>query len=446
MRIQKSQNIHNWNMFPVIKAREKAFTGAHDLSNLISNTTNYIARGCGRSYGDASLFNNIVSTTRNNRILSFDMEKGIFRCQSGVTIQDVIMITMPHGWFMPVTPGTKFVTIGGAVAADVHGKNHHKDGSFSRHLISMTLMLADMTMITCSKTENEDLFWATCGGMGLTGIVLDATFKLRPIKTNHIEHTTIKACNLTDMFELIKAHKDATYSVAWIDTTAKKQALGRGILNIGEHVLKENLDKRNLIEPPHQKPKIQIPFNFPNFFLNSISISLFNQWLYDKQRSKTKTVLSDFNSFFYPLDAVGNWNRLYGSRGFLEYQYAVPKDAAKQSILEVLSHIRKRGFHAFLAGLKLFGKQQGLISFPMEGYTFGFDLPIQKGVFTLLDELDKRVLDFGGRIYLAKDARMSSHVFRKGYPNADRFRELIQSCNPNNKIQSLQSKRLETTR
>jgi FAD/FMN-containing dehydrogenase len=445
MRFSKNRKTHNWNIYPVIEAQEKAFYGLEDLRKLSLRLQNYIPRGSGRSYGDNSLSKNILSTRRHNKILSFDKQRGIVKCQAGTTIEDILEVIIPHGWFIAVTPGTKFVSIGGAIAADVHGKNHHKEGSFSNHLESILLMLANGEVITCSKNSNRDLFWATCGGMGLTGVILEAEFHLKPIETSYVTHTSIKARDLEEMFRLLEEHNESTYSVAWIDSTATGKDLGRGLLYIGEHVRSDELIDKEAPLSVIRGNSVNIPFFFPNFTLNPWSIYLFNQRLYHKQKTRTQTTISDYDRFFYPLDSIHNWNRMYGRRGFMQYQYVIPKENGERGVRKTLKAVSNSKLSAFFAGLKLFGKQDDLISFPMEGYTFGVDLPVTKGLLQFLEILDEMVLDLGGRLYLAKDARMSRKVFLQGYPNSTRFMELVKTYNPDYKIQSLQSKRLGIT-
>lgn len=441
------KKIANWSNYPKISAKEIKFEYQPDLLVHLANNGPLIARGMGRCYGDASLNDKVVSTLRYNKILEFDKTSGIICSQAGITLENILDVIVPKGWFLPVTPGTKYITLGGAVASDVHGKNHHKDGSFSNFILEMSVMLAGGEVVSCSPTSNKELFETTCGGMGLTGIILNVKFKLVPIKSVFIAQRTIKAKNLDHIFELFEAHKNYTYSVAWIDCLKGGRQLGRSILMLGEHAEPGELTSREnyktLTIP--KKPKISIPFHFPGFILNQHSIKAFNVAYYHKQLSNEQKNIIDYDTFFYPLDSILHWNRMYGKNGFLQYQFVLPLENSKEGLRTILGRIRQSNMGSFLAVLKLFGKQESLISFPMEGYTLALDFPIRNGLFRFLKELDRLVLGMGGRIYLSKDARMEKETFWKGYPNANLFLEKIKKYNPGFKFQSLQSKRLNIT-
>ena len=336
--------------------------------------------------------------------------------------------------------------LGGAIASDVHGKNHHKDGSFSDHLISMDVMTSDGKAVTCSKTVNADLFKATCGGMGLTGIILNASFKLKRIETAYIKQTTIKAINIDETMDLFEKHGNFTYSVAWIDCLSKKENLGRSILMLGEHAdsgdIKDLKVSKNALALK-KKTALNIPVKFPNSILNSATARCFNFLYYHKHPDGIHESIVDYDSFFYPLDSIRNWNRIYGSRGFTQYQFVLPYDMSKEGLKKILTIISNSGRGSFLAVLKLFGKKNdNLLSFPMEGYTLALDFPITPGLFPFLDSLDKIVLDYGGRLYLSKDARMGRDMFIRGYEGAGRFIIAKHRLDKNNKFQSFQSKRL----
>jgi len=435
--------ISNWSNYPVVDATYSGFTSPTELANKLSETKELIVRGNGLCYGDASLNNHIISCLDFNKFLAFDKSSGIIEAQSGVLLDDILKITVPVGWFLPVTPGTKFITLGGAVASDVHGKNHHIDGSFSNHIIDMTMMLADGQVINCSANNNSDLFWATCGGMGLTGTILSVKFKLKPIKSAYIAQTTTKAGSLDEILALFEENSAATYSVAWIDCLKGGKNFGRSLLMLGDHY--DNNDQKKIIENPykvHSDPHLSIPFNFPGFALNKYSIKLFNTVFYHKVMTKTKRNIGHYDGFFYPLDAILSWNRMYGKRGFSQYQFVVPMEARK-GLEVILKKIQEKGMGSFLAVLKVFGEQNDLISFPMKGYTLALDFAINDKLFAFLDELDKIVLDYGGRIYLTKDSRMHKNVFWQGYPRAQEFVDIVKKYNPHDKINSMLSKRLE---
>ncbi len=435
--------VHNWNKFPVVDANFKAFDDASKLPF----DSNFIVRGNGRCYGDSSLNENILSALRFNKVLAFDNQTGVFTCQSGITLDQVLQIVVPKGWFMPVTPGTKFITIGGAVASDVHGKNHHYEGSFSQHILSMNVLKADGEIISCSPTENKTFFETTCGGMGLTGIVLEVTFQLKKIESSYITQRSIKVKNLEEMIDLFNENQHVTYSVSWIDCLTGGNAKGRGLLNLGEHAKLDELSEKQqqTALSPHPTKGITFPIDLPSFSINKLTVKAFNTLYYHKQTSKVKEFVSHYDPFFYPLDAILEWNKVYGKKGFLQYQFVLPLETSVKGLNIILDKIREYGQSSPLIVLKLFGKQNDFISFPMEGYTLALDFPIRKGLFEFLNEVDKIILDLGGRLYLTKDARMSPETFRAGYPNAETFIQRIKEYNPDFKFESWQSKRLNIT-
>lgn len=436
----------NWGNYPTLESDERSFSFTEDFQKYARETTGYIPRGNGRCYGDASLSERTVSTLKYNKILSFDKEKGLFDCQSGLTLDKILDVIVPAGWFLPVTPGTKFITVGGAVASDVHGKNHHVDGSFSNHVMEMEILLSSGELVTCSRDHNTELFWSTCGGMGLTGLITRVLFDLKKIETSYIRQKQIKASNLEEVLELFEANKEYTYSVAWIDCLKKGKHFGRSILMLGEHAtlgeLPEKLKKEPLKLPA--KKQISFPFNLPSFVLNSFTVKAFNFLFYAKNTKKVINNVVSYEPFFYPLDAILHWNRGYGKKGFIQYQFVLPL-SNKQGLIDILHRISDKGLGSFLAVLKVFGRQDDLISFPMEGYTLALDFPVRKGLFEFLDELDKIVLENNGRLYLSKDARMKPEIFRKGYARADEFTGLVKKFNPGYRVNSTQAHRLEIT-
>jgi decaprenylphospho-beta-D-ribofuranose 2-oxidase len=438
--------IGNWGNYPMVETDEHSFTLTGQLSDQLKTTKDVIARGNGRCYGDASLAAKTISTLRFDKILSFDATAGELECQSGLTLDAVLELVVPRGWFLPVTPGTKFITVGGAVASDVHGKNHHVDGSFSNHIIDMDVMLEDGTTLTCSRNQHADLFQATCGGMGLTGIITRVKFRLKKIETAYIRQKQIKARNLEEVIALFEKYKDTTYSVAWIDCLKKGRDFGRSILILGEHAVKGELDAKKQSAPlslPKKKP-IAFPFTLPSFVLNPLTVKAFNFLYYAKNTRKEIENIVSYEPFFYPLDAILHWNRGYGKKGFVQYQFVLPL-AAKQGLIEILKKISGAGLGSFLAVLKVFGQQNDLISFPTEGYTLALDFPVRNGLFAFLDELDEIVMKYNGRIYLSKDARMKPDIFWRSYPNAKEFQSIVRQYNPQFKINSLQASRLLIT-
>lgn len=438
--------IANWGNFPVMESEEQTFTFSEQLKESVLQSDLIIARGNGRCYGDASLEKNTLSTLKYDKILSFDSVNGIFECQSGITLDKILEVIVPKGWFLPVTPGTKFITVGGAVASDVHGKNHHVDGSFSAHVMEMDVLLSSGETLTCSTTQFPDLFWATCGGMGLTGVITRVKFDLKKIETSYIKQKQIKAENLDEVLRLFDEYKDYTYSVAWIDCLKKGKSFGRSILMLGEHARVNELDANQKIEPLKlpAKKQISFPFTLPSFILNQITVKAFNFLFYAKNLKKEINNVVSYEPFFYPLDAVLHWNRGYGKKGFLQYQFVLPLES-KQGLIEILHRISDAGMGSFLAVLKVFGEQDDLISFPKKGYTLALDFPVRKNLFPFLDELDKIVMQYNGRLYLSKDARMNADVFWKSYENASEFQEIVKKYNPGFKINSVQARRLHIT-
>jgi decaprenylphospho-beta-D-ribofuranose 2-oxidase len=406
-----------------------------------------ITRGLGRSYGDASVngAGGVVNLRKLNRLLSFDDETGILQCEGGVPYAEIIDFALPRNFFPAVTPGTRFVTIGGAIAADVHGKNHHQDGSFASCLIDFRLLTASGEVLTCSRAQNPHVFWATLGGMGLTGVVLDASFRLRPVTSAYVTVDYQRSANLD---ESLSAFADGdhryTYSVAWIDCLARGAALGRSVLMRGRHTecaeLPAELAKSPLSASPERRRSV--PCYLPGGLLNSWSVKAFNALFYHRHRDRRAIVA--YAPFFYPLDSVLNWNRIYGRRGFVQYQAAFPPATSRRALVRLLETISAARQASFLAVLKSFGPgNQGLLSFPLEGHTLALDLPnTGTELIALLQRLDSIVLAHGGRVYLAKDPRLGRAAFDEMYPGADEFRHLVAVLDPQGRFNSSLARRL----
>lgn len=410
------------------------FDTPHTLAKLIKDKQNIIPQGNRRSYGDSALAKNMIANKTHCYFLDFNNQTGLLWCQSGVLLSDILDVFIPKGWFLSVTPGTKLITIAGAIASDVHGKNHHIAGCFSEFVVEFNLLLPNGEVVTCSKDNHSELFLATCGGMGLTGVILDAKILLKKINSSQIKQTTIKTKNLTQTFSAFESNQDKTYSVAWIDCLAKGDKLGRSILTIGEFANNDNLTYK-------PKKSNTIKFNFPSWVLNKVNIRLFNFLYYHKQKSGKQTVSID--KFFYPLDAIKNWNKIYGKQGFVQYQFILPKENSLAGLGDILNHITNTGMASFLAVLKLYGKaNNNYLSFPLEGYSLALDFKMQTGLLDLLDELDELVIKYHGRIYLAKDARIKQAVFAQGYPNIEKFKNLRKQYKMDEKFNSLQSQRI----
>lgn len=428
--------IYGWGRFPRVQADVVCPQTLSDLQLAIKHYQSIIPRGLGRSYGDSSLADHVLETRSYRHFKAFDESSGLLTCDAGVSLAEILEIFVPKGWFLPVTPGTRFVTVGGAIASDVHGKNHHVDGTFGQHVTEIRMVLGSGEEITVSPTQSADLFHATCGGMGLTGVIVSATIRLKPIKSNQIIETTIKAPSLEAVLNAFEENQGATYSVAWIDCLAKGNALGRSLLMLGEHA------QSSLLDVPKEKT-FTVPFEMPAALLNHGTIRAFNSLYYNRIRQQKRTRTIGYEPFFYPLDKINQWNRMYGKSGFTQYQFVLPIEAGLSGMRKILERISASGRGSFLAVLKAFGKaNQNLLSFPLEGYTLALDFKVNTQVFELLDELDRVVLDYGGKLYLTKDARMSEKTFKKSYPNWHEFENIRDRYHALGKFASRQSLRL----
>lgn len=442
------KQVTNWGNYPRIESDVEEFVQADELKDKLAESNGLITRGMGKCYGDAALSHNIISTQQFDKIIELNETEAWIHCQSGVSLADILDLIVPKGFFLPVTPGTKFISVGGAIAADIHGKNHHKEGSFSNHLEFFTLLTASGETFTCSKTENADLFWATCGGMGLTGVILEAKFSLKRIETAFIKQERIVCKNLKEMMEAFEATSDGTYSMSWIDCFAKGKEMGKGIILNGEHATVDELPNKLKAKPLElpNKLKLGIPFYLPPFILNQLSIKAFNFLLYRLQKAKPGTEIVDYDSYFYPLDSINNWNRMYGRRGFTQYQCVFPKETSYQGLSEVLEIASKSSHGSFLAVLKMFGVQeQNYLGFPCSGYTLALDFPVNKKVFAMLEKFDEVVAKYGGRVYLAKDVRVKPKTFKVMYSNKPEFAKVLEKYNPQEKFSSLLSQRVGIT-
>ena len=411
--------ISGWGGYPSQDAQVITPLSLSAYKTQLENHASLISRGMGRSYGDSANAATVLQTTYCDHFIAFDTATGLLTVEAGVTLRDILKVTVKHGWFLPVTPGTSFVTVGGAIASDVHGKNHHVAGTFGQHVVSMTMMLGTGEVVITSPAQLPDLFHATCGGMGLTGVILTATIKLIFIKSAYITQKTIKAGSLEEACEAFEANSASTYSVAWIDCLSTGQHLGRSVLMVGEHSDSGGLDLT--IKDP-----ISIPIHTPAALLNSMTMRAFNG-AYWAKAAHNKTQSIPLLPYFYPLDAIGGWNKLYGKAGFAQYQFVLPKSDGVGNMRKILSQIAQSGAGSFLAVLKQFGPaNQNLLSFPIEGYTLALDFKMSSFVIDLLHRLDDRVADMGGRVYLTKDAVMREASFKTTYPKWQEFEAVRQ--------------------
>ncbi len=386
-------------------------------------TMSLLGSGARRSYGDSGLNadNALIDMRGLDHVIAFDAATGVLDAEAGVILADILhLLARPANgagtWFLPVTPGTKFVSLGGAIASDVHGKNHHGAGCIGNHLLSFRLLRSDGATVTCSPDENADLFKATIGGLGLTGLIVSVRVALKRVPGPWLEHEEFRYGDLNSFYRLAEESlADWEYTVAWIDCLASGAELGRGIFARSRHA------DASTAKPAVAAvaPRIALPVDLPSFALNSATVKAYNNWRWRSRSDEPVRHIVPFEPAFYPLDAIGQWNRLYGSRGFFQYQFVVPSPHDKDAIRAVLTEISRAGMGSFLAVLKTFGDRPspGMMSFPMPGTTLALDFP-NTGARThaLLDRLDDIVIGAGGRIYAAKDGRMSAKAFQQGYP------------------------------
>lgn len=440
--------LSGWGRFPRQQTRIRSLLTPDDVLGAQKEAGAWIARGNGRSYGDAAVG---VSTTlmmkHLTRFLAFDEESGRLTAEAGLLLSDLLDVFVPRGFFPPVVPGTKFVTLGGMLATDVHGKNHHRDGGFGRHVESFRLALPRGPIVQCSPSENAELFKATIGGMGLTGIVLDVTFRLSRIKTGWIRHQTTVAENLEAAMKALEDANSAHYSVAWIDCLASGNALGRSLVYRGDHASRADMDQLGSREAPFpnvSKGRLSVPLDFPALALNRYSVGAFNALYFRRGASAAANeTLVSWNPFFFPLDGIQDWNRIYGARGFVQHQCVIPHARSRELLTEILGRIARRGNASFLAVLKSLGPGDGLLSFPMPGYTLALDFSMSAATLALLDDIDGLIAEAGGRNYLAKDSRQSRETFEAGYHHAlPEFRRLRDSISGTRDVNSYLSKRL----
>lgn len=390
--------LSGWANYPSVEADVYLPENTGQLRELVQNSECLIARGNGKSYGDAALGGRVACMLSMNRITSFDTGTGLITCEAGVLLSDILPVIVPAGWFFHVTPGIKSITVGGAIASDVHGKNHPESGCFSRWLISFRLMDASGAILDCSRDENASLFWQTCGGMGWTGIILSATFQLMRITSVYMRQLTSRARNLEEIFRHFEAHKSLPYAAAWIDTTASGPASGKGTVLFAEH---QHGDTS--IEWKTRKPA-DVPLFAPSWLLNPVSIKFHNELYYRRNKPGESSIHID--KYFYPLDGITNWNRLYGRRGFIQYQFCLPENTAFEGISEVLQAVTVSREVPFLSVLKRHGERpsEAINSFPVKGCSLALDFPRTRGIMSLLNRLDELVWKYGGKIYLTKDA------------------------------------------
>ena len=446
------QDLSGWGRFPCVRSRIANPVNLESTSKAWSEGDTVISRGLGRSYGDAAIPStaqgHVLYNLGRARILAFDPQTGDLTAESGLSLGEIINVFQPRGWFPPTTPGTRFVTLGGALAADVHGKNHHVDGSFGAHVQRFTLLTAGGELLECSPLAQTDVFWATIGGMGLTGHILDVTIRLRRVPSAWYRVTYRRAGDLDTALQQLCEHDSAhRYSVAWIDCLARGRSLGRSVLMLGNDAEPHELAPA-WRGTPHQSPVKRartVPIDFPGWVLNPWSVSAFNQAFYWKNADATRVV--DYNTFFYPLDSIHHWNRIYGRRGFIQYQALFPEETARDGLRLILEAIADARLASFLAVLKRSGAAgQGWLSYLFPGYTLALDIPNEgASLHTLVAKLDRILIERGGRLYFAKDTLGTSEIIQRMYPRLADFRALKRRLDPQGRIRSGLSERLGLT-
>jgi FAD/FMN-containing dehydrogenase len=443
MGLLSLEPVSGWGRHPVSRA---AVVRPERLS-LPPDDQPVLARGLGRAYGDAAVparpGGRVVETVRADRVLAFDPGTGTLTCEAGLSLAEILRVFLPRGWFPPVTPGTKFVTVGGCVACDVHGKNHHRDGSFGNFVGRLVVQVADGRLVECGPGRERALFLATVGGMGLTGLITEVTLRLRPVESAWMRVETEPVSGLDAMLDGLRdAAKDWPYTVGWIDCLAGGPGLGRGLLMRGRHAARDEAPAT----PPREPRRLAIPLDAPEWLLSPALMRTFNSAYYRSHTSRRRqgVEVMPYQSFFYPLDAVTGWNRLYGSRGFLQYQCVVPRGAGAPAIAALLQRLAAAGSASFLAVIKDCGPESdAYLSFPLEGTTLALDLPYRGPVTeTLVHELDAIVIAAGGRVYLAKDAVTRGDDFARMMPRLAEWCRVREVWDPNHRFRSAQSVRV----
>ncbi len=442
-----TKSLSGWGRYPVIQAQCARPSDRDETISIVQDAPSpLISHGMGRSYGDAALLEDgkVILTRNLNHMLAFDEANGLLTCEAGVTLEEIINTFLPRGFFPPVVPGTQFVTIGGAIGCNIHGKNHHHDGCFGDHVTKMELLLANGDVVTVSPTEHKELFWATIGGMGLTGVILNATIKLTPVKSGEIDVETIRVENLDHFFEVSAESADFTHVVSWIDTVATGKNMGRGVFMRGRYSNSTATSESGGVDRLASaigKLANGKSFN-SNLLLNRFTVRAFNEAYFRKEKKGCVKSMTNYKPFFFPLDAVANWNYIYGPRGFLQYQFVVPSRDAVREALKLVSSSKEA---SFLSVIKEFGdKDHGGLSFPQKGITLAMDFPnTGKPLFKLFEKLDQLVLEAGGRIYLGKDARLPSKHVAAMYSDLDTWKDTRKKYDPDGLFASDLARRLD---
>jgi decaprenylphospho-beta-D-ribofuranose 2-oxidase len=431
--------LHGWGRAPRVRGRELR---SEDLEAITAGVP--LSRGLGRSYGDSSLpapeDDRVAGSCRADRILAFDPATGILRAEAGLSQRALMWLLLPRGFFTPVSPGTQFVTLGGMVAADVHGKNHHRDGCFGGHVTGLRLRVADGRLVDCSPTVERDLFRATLGGMGLTGHILEVEVKLARVSSPWIAFESVRVPDVDAYVAALKqAAPDWPFTVGWLDCATAGRRMGRGILLKGRWAEPDEAPAR----PPRPKPSITLPFDLPSFAISRPTVRVFNELYYWKHFRRVRRGIMHPESFFYPLDMLRHWNRLYGRRGLAQYQCVLPESAGPGAARRFLELLVRRGGGSPLCVIKDCGPEGiGMLSFPRPGISIAVDVGVRGDTQALVDALNELVIAEGGRIYLAKDAFTRAEHFRAMEPRLEAFEAVRRRWDPEGRLRSRQSVRL----
>ena len=443
------QELYGWARYPRVRAEVARPERRGEVEQALADRGDsaVLAHGLGRSYGDAALLDGgrVILTRRLDKMLAFDAATGWVRVEAGVTVGDLIETFLPRGFFVPVVPGTQQVTVGGAIANDIHGKNHHSDGTFGDHIRRVELLTASGEVVVCDAEHEPDLFWATVGGLGLTGIILSAELRLAPVAGPWIEVESVRLDNLDHFFEVSGQSSDFSHVVTWLDSVASGAAMGRGILMRGRHA-PAGVSGGGVLDRVvgALEPVLDVPFDLPDGLMNSVTMRLFNEVYYRKQPKGRRLSVQHYRPYFFPLDGIANWNRGYGPRGMVQYQLVVPPDPGHEAVRAVLRAVTESGMPSFLTVMKEFGDRcHRWLSFPRAGTTVALDFPrFGAGLDALFDRLDGIVADAGGRVYLGKDSRMPREVFRRMYPTWEEWKAVRDAWDPGHVFQSALGRRL----
>lgn len=444
------RTVYGWGRQPRLQADVDAPRDLQSVRDVLAQEHVTIARGSGRSYGDAATASRVLSCLSLNHLLAFDESSGILQAQGGITLDEIIRFCLPRGWFLPVTPGTKFPTLAGCVAADVHGKNHHGVGGLSASIEQLEIILADGTMVDCSRHARADLFWATMGGMGLTGIIYAAHVRLQRVQSAFLDNVSVRTSSLAETCRVLRDTQDEfPYSVAWIDTL-RQRGRGAGHVMLGSHAAKQDMEQDlgpNLgpdLGPVHRAPRLSVP-ELPMSLVVGPGLRLFNTCNYRRQWRRRVRSKVHYDPYFYPLDAVAGWNRFYGPHGFLQFQFVVPFVDGEAVISSILERTNRAALCA-LAVLKTFGDHPtGPLGFPIPGFTLALDFPRSQAIEDAIHSATDEVIASGGRVYLAKDSVLTKDQLDAMYPRIDEFRHLRQQVDPTQRFRSRQSDRLGLT-